>query len=967
MPTTSFGSPVSSVGYVSSSHSLYSDGVPLPQGRQMANGERHVIIDGVSAYVQGLGASRSIRIGIGSAVTGAFTVSGFSYNGSNRPASTSMRDTNNWVVNGGTARLLVIPASGTPSLATARGSGGTTVSGYNGASYAGRIPGSFHYVQAPTAPRNVQASPSSTAPEQNVITWEQPSDGGESAVTSYVIFRNGVKIGTVGRPDRTFTDTSASLTTGTSYSYQVAATNAVTDARNTTSVLSSTAIVTATGGQPTAPTLSAATNWSAAGTVSLTWTYGTVTGGGTQYANIYRNGVRIASGISGTSYTDKVAYRDGGYSYTASASTSWGLANGLEGARSLAASATPSTVTSAPRNLTAVQHATLAGRIVLTWDRPVTDLGITSYRVMVGSAASTVAASGADDTYTATVTPGLPYAFKVAGINPLGVGMYSSTVTAQADGDPDKPTSVEATADGYGALEISWVPPSGTLTGYTLYDYPSHQILAYPAAGTSTYLLQGMAPGIQRRVYLRARTQYTDESGSQGGPISNVATGTTGTIETQTPLQAYSGVANEASPTFNGTKVITATTATTFSFANASSYTSPGTVASFVVTNTTNQALSGQKTITGVGVPGSSTTFSFAQTAPNVPPNTTSGGSTVNDTNQTMSGTYTVTGANPGDATFTYAKVMADVNTRDATGIATNRSNQYFNVTGASIIATTDRSISYARNLADIAPAAGGGTITNVTIRDHVNGTFTIDEPRRHDTIEYTNLAAPDMTLANRGISNASFEDWGTSTTTPTGWAGSSTYTSREMMTVRRGDSAFRLSAPASTIVVNPSTSTAVSYTEHGNQRMFMYEIDVYLASGSASGLVISLTWTGNVTKHIALGDHIEKRGTWYRIRGFFDRGATAGTVTGYVLRASLNAYTTVGPAAGGDVIIDYFNVRRASANEEAAAIDGAIPAAEAHEIDVYDDHDPTGDESGVRVADSKGSIEVVYRPGWSA
>lgn len=228
--TDAFGGS-SSLGGFSGASQIYSTGIPLPNGRVMKNGDNDCIITGLSGYVAGRSATRSVRLDLGSATTAAFNVAAAAQAG-----STGMKATNGWLVDGGSATFSILPSG---SVYFGRGGSGTTEDGAT--SFAGRLGGSLRYVEAPSAPLSPAVAPATT-PGKARVTWSAPSDNGGTAVTDYAVFywKTGEAVDAHVVDDIVGGAVEIDIESGPEYNFRVSAKNWVTDSSGTYGVTTAT-------------------------------------------------------------------------------------------------------------------------------------------------------------------------------------------------------------------------------------------------------------------------------------------------------------------------------------------------------------------------------------------------------------------------------------------------------------------------------------------------------------------------------------------------------------------------------------------------------------------------------------------------------------------------------------------------------------------------------------------------------
>ena len=232
---------------------------------------------------------------------------------------------------------------------------------------------------------------------------------------------------------------------------------------------------------PPAPTgLSAAAGNS---TVSLSWTGSS---GATSY-NVYRgtssggeSGTPIATGLTGTSYTDSSVTNGSTYFYKVAAVNAAGTSG-----QSNEASATPEpSIPPAPATLLATPgNAT----VTLNWTA---SSGATSYSVFRGTSSggegSTAIGTSTGTSYTdSSVTNGTTYFYTVKAVNTAGTSGSSIEASATPSaGAPPAPTNLAATG-GNATVSLTWSTSSGA-TSYSVFRGTSSGGEGSTAIGTST-------------------------------------------------------------------------------------------------------------------------------------------------------------------------------------------------------------------------------------------------------------------------------------------------------------------------------------------------------------------------------------------------------------------------------------------------------------------------------------------------
>jgi fibronectin type 3 domain-containing protein len=356
----------------------------------------------------------------------------------------------------------------------------------------------YTYISPPGAPTGLSA----TAGNGSIrLAWTAPASNGGSAITGYDVYRGNtsgtevlVASGVSGPP---FTD--GGLVNGSQYFYKVSAVNSAGEGPLSNEASATPATV------PGAPQSLVAVAGNAS--VSLSWTAPASNGGAAVSSyNVWRSTSSgsetvLASGVSGTSYSDGSALNGITYFYKVAAVNSVG-----PGPLSNEASATPTaapTVPTAPQNLTAT-----AGNasVALSWSAPASNGGapVSSYNVWrsTSSGGESLLNSGVSGTSfnDGSALNGITYFYKVAAVNSVGPGPFSNEASATPATVPTAPQNLTATA-GNGTVSLSWTAPASNggaaVTGYN--------VLRSTTSGAETLLSAGVVG-----------TSFTDTSVSNG-------------------------------------------------------------------------------------------------------------------------------------------------------------------------------------------------------------------------------------------------------------------------------------------------------------------------------------------------------------------------------------------------------------------------------------------------------------------
>jgi fibronectin type 3 domain-containing protein len=321
-----------------------------------------------------------------------------------------------------------------------------------------------------TVPSSPQTLTAIAGNNQASLSWGTPASDGGSTIIQYNIYRATTSGGTYTNIANTsgLTYVDNSVTNGIAYFYNVTAVNVVGEGPSSNEASATPSTV------PSAPqTLSAIAGNNE---VSLNWGVPASNGGSviTQY-NMYRattsggTYTNIAN-TSGLTYVDSSVSNGITYFYNVTAVNVAG-----EGPSSNEASATPSTVPSAPQFLTATSGD---NQVSLNWGTPVSNGGsaITQYNVFrattSGGTYTNIANTSGLNYVDSSVSNGITYFYNVTAVNIAGEGPSSNEASATPSTVPSAPQTLIATS-GDNQVSLNWGTPAddggSAITQYNVY------------------------------------------------------------------------------------------------------------------------------------------------------------------------------------------------------------------------------------------------------------------------------------------------------------------------------------------------------------------------------------------------------------------------------------------------------------------------------------------------------------------
>ena len=320
------------------------------------------------------------------------------------------------------------------------------------------------------------------------VTWSVPASNGGLPITGYTV------TSTPGNITCSTSGTSCTvvgLTNGTSYTFNVTATNA---AGTGAASAASNAVVPANT-PPGAPTNVTATSFANTQSV-VSWTAAASNGSAITHYTVTSSGGQTCTTPNGTTTNCTVVGLTNGTSYTFTVTATNGIGTGPASAPSSAA--TPSTVPGAPTGVVATANGNAQSAV--WWTAPLSNGGaaITNYTVTSSPGNKTCTTSGISCTVLG-LTNGTSYTFTVTATNGSGTGPASSASSPVIPATvPGAPTGVAATSNANTQSVVTWSAPASNggaaISSYTVTS-SGGQVCTTPNGTTLTCTVTGLTNG----------------------------------------------------------------------------------------------------------------------------------------------------------------------------------------------------------------------------------------------------------------------------------------------------------------------------------------------------------------------------------------------------------------------------------------------------------------------------------------
>ena len=344
----------------------------------------------------------------------------------------------------------------------------------------------------PGAPTSVSAT--SGVSGRATVSWTAPTSNGGSVISSYIVSATPsiTPVTITGATSGTITG----LTNGTSYTFTVAAVNAV----GTGASSSPTSSVTPIDTVPDAPTDVTADVSAAQQQAVVSWTAPTNDGGqsiSNYTVNVITGGSTVTTASAGTSTSATITGLTNGTSYTFTVTATNSV--GTSSASTASSAVIPYTVPGTP---SVVSISSTNGSATLSWSAPASNGGRTITDYTITASPSITAITTSSTSYTVTgLTNGTTYTFSVVANNLRGSSSAAtfSAVTPQPVA-PSAPRSLAADMSVASAqANLSWLAPEdnggATITQYTVTASRTGAADIVRTTSSTSYAFTGLTNG----------------------------------------------------------------------------------------------------------------------------------------------------------------------------------------------------------------------------------------------------------------------------------------------------------------------------------------------------------------------------------------------------------------------------------------------------------------------------------------
>ena len=372
---------------------------------------------------------------------------------------------------------------------------------------------------APGAPLNLAGTAETGA---IALTWNAPSANGSSAISDYLIeYANDPESPFITFDDGISAAVGANVTgldNGVTYFFRVTAINSQGPGA---AALTSLGIVPSD--VPAPPTVDGLTSLAAG--ILVDFTPGSSDSEITGYDYRLDAGGWAAGSVAGNQLT--ISGLTNGHTYSVEI-----RARNIIGAGDPSTPAQTATPLDVPLSPTSLLAAAGNGSVALNWVAPTVDNGspITDYVVQTAATIDGTYETFVDDTSTSTsstvtgLNNGATYYLRVAAVNAVGIGAWSSSTVATPYTSPNAPSIAVTPGDGSLAVEIT--PSFDGGSAVTAYEYRLGVGGAWKSTGAllTNFTIAGLANATSYGVFVRAI------NAAGPSPASNIVAGTPRTV-----------------------------------------------------------------------------------------------------------------------------------------------------------------------------------------------------------------------------------------------------------------------------------------------------------------------------------------------------------------------------------------------------------------------------------------------------